>query len=424
MDRERASPYQPSDRRFLEPLLIDVSRLPEAAPHAALFRALRAGETVDYPGVWAARQQVLQAAWARFDRMDMAFLRFRAGRRGLAGFATFNAIAAQQGPAIRAAGRPGCAMGRMPASRPTRPPMPRRSASTPGCNSWPIARWPGAARAGAGLYRDLAVGTAGDGSELWAGEMGFLKGLSIGAPPDPLGPLGQVWGVPPPDPLAGEASGHAGFASLIRANMRHAAALRIDHVLGLKRLFLVPDGARGCGLLSRPALRGRPRRDRPRKPTRPLRGGRRDLGTVPDGLREALHEARILSYRVLWFEREGQAFRKPEHYPRLAAACVATHDIPTLAGWWTGADITEREALGLLDASGAADARAERTAERATLMTTLGLEALGLEALKLETLGQAGLPDDIAAAIHAYVARHPLSCCCCRPRIWRASGSA
>ena len=180
--------------------------------------------------------------------------------------------------------------------------------------------------------------------------------------------------------------------------MRHAAALRIHHVLGLKRLFLVPDGAaagEGC-YLAQPfeAALGEIALESQRARCAVVG---EDLGTVPDGLREALHAARILSYRVVWFEREGPSFRPPEEYPRLAAACVATHDIPTLAGWWEGADIAERESLGLLDAAGAAEARAERAAERGTLLATLGLESHG----------QARLPAGIAAAIHAYVARTP-----------------
>jgi glycogen operon protein len=180
--------------------------------------------------------------------------------------------------------------------------------------------------------------------------------------------------------------------------MRHAAALRIDHVLGLKRLFLVPNGAtagEGC-YLAQPfeAALGEIALESQRARCAVVG---EDLGTVPDGLREALHAARILSYRVLWFERESQGFRPPEHYPELAAACVATHDIPTLAGWWEGADIEEREKLGLLDAAGAADAWAERAAERGTLLATLGLE----------THGEVRLPVEVAAAIHAHVAATP-----------------
>ena len=398
-DRDRASPYQPSDRRFLEPLLIDVAFLPEAAPEAARFALLRAGDAVDYPAVWAAKRRVLHAAWMRFDGTDPAFQAFRAeAGPALERFAAFNALAERAGH---------CDWRRWPAglrhgtdSRIAE--FCRTEARDVGFHAWlqfladhQLAE---AASAGAGLYRDLAVGTAGDGAERWSGDTAFLDGLSIGAPPDPLGPLGQVWGVPPPDPLAAEASGHAGFAALIRANMRHAAALRIDHVLGLKRLFLVPDGARaseGC-YLAQPFEAGLGEIVLESHRAHCAVVGE-DLGTVPDGLREALHEARALSYRVLWFERDGNAFRRPERYPALAAACVATHDLPTLAGWWEGADIAERGQLGLLDEAGTAAARAERLAERAALF-----EALGVTWPDAETL-----PTDLAAAIHAYVSAAP-----------------
>jgi glycogen operon protein len=399
VERERASPYQPSDRRFLEPLLIDVAPFPEAAGEAALFAALREGRDVDYPAAWAAKRRVLAAAWSRFDRMDPDFLRFRAeGGAALARFATFHAIAEAQGTSDSRRWPAGLRHGRDAGI----PAWQGAHAEAVGFHAWlqflADRQMAKAAVAGAGLYRDLAVGMAGDGAEAWSGDMAFLPGLSIGAPPDPLGPLGQVWGIPPPDPLAAEARGHAGFALLIRANMRHAAALRIDHVLGLKRLFLVPDGAtagEGC-YLTQPfeAALGEIALESQRARCAVVG---EDLGTVPEGLGEALRAARILSYRVLWFEREGMEFRAPAAYPELAAACVATHDIPTLAGWWEGADITEREALGLLDAAAATAARAERAAERTTLLATLGLPAMG----------EAAMPAGVAAAIHAHLAAAP-----------------
>lgn len=399
-DRERASPYQPSDRRFLEPMLIDVSRL--GGPDD--FGKLRAGGFVDYTAVWEAKRKVLRAAWASFDRADPAFLAFRAeGGPALERFAAFGALAEREGHGESRLWPAGLAHGRDTGVAA----FLARESDAVGFHAWMqflADRQMGeAAAAGAGLYRDLAVGTAPDGAEFWSGDTAFLPGLSIGAPPDPLGPLGQVWGVPPPDPLASEAEGHAGFAALIRANMRHAAALRVDHVLGLKRLFLVPDdalAAEGCYLdqpfqawLGELALESH-------------RAGcavvGEDLGTIPEGLREVLGEARALSYRVLWFEREGQDFRRPEHYPEFAAACVSTHDLPTLAGWWDGADIAEREALGLMGEAEARAARAFRLAERDILLTAL--RAAGIEAPEI---AEDPFTPELAGAIHAYVAATP-----------------
>src|SRR5206468_288106 len=97
-----------------------------------------------------------------------------------------------------------------------------------------------------------------------------------------------------------------------------------------------------------------------------------DLGTVPEGLRERLGAANILSYRILWFERDGPAFKPPSHYPAKAAACISTHDLPTIAGWWSGADVDEKEALGLLDEAAATHARADRQADKHALVAALG----------------------------------------------------
>ena len=170
-----------------------------------------------------------------------------------------------------------------------------------------------AAKAGAGLYRDLAVGAAPDGAEPWSGDFRFLPGFSIGAPPDPFAAEGQVWGLPPHDPLHAQANGQAAFARLLRANMRHAKALRIDHVLGLRRLFLVPEGATGRDgaylaypfeeMLGQVALES--------QRARCLVVGE-DLGTVPEGIGQALQAAQVLSYRVLWFERHAEGFTPPD----------------------------------------------------------------------------------------------------------------
>ncbi len=196
--------------------------------------------------------------------------------------------------------------------------------------------------------------------------------MSIGAPPDPFSASGQIWHLPPPDPWRLRVDGYRSFTGMLAANMRHAGALRIDHVMGLARLFWVPDGATGADgayvaaplddLLGELALES--------QRARCLIVGE-DLGTVPAGLRERLAAANVLSYRVLWFEREGGRFIPPAHYPARAVACVSTHDLATLAGWRAGTDIAERAALGQIDATAAT---AERQAERAALAEAVGGE--------------------------------------------------
>ena len=256
-----------------------------------------------------------------------------------------------------------------------------------------------------GLYRDLAIGAAADGAEAWSCADALARGVSIGAPPDPFSPTGQVWDLPPAIPHRLTASAYAGYRELLAANMRHAGALRIDHVMGLSRLFWVPDGGRAVdgayvtyplddllGVLALESQRARC-----------IVVGE-DLGTVPEGLRERLAAADVLSYRVLWFERDAEGFRAPLRYPVKAAACVSTHDLPTIAGWWSGADIDEKASLGLLTRDAATAERAARAADRHSLAL-----ALASDAPPGEPRIDAAAPHDatITAAVHRYVAATP-----------------
>jgi glycogen operon protein len=209
-----------------------------------------------------------------------------------------------------------------------------------------------------------------------------------------------MWGLPPPIPRVLTASGYAGFRELLAANMRHAGALRIDHAMGLARLFWIPDGgaARDGAYVTYPVddllavLAQESRR------TCCVVVGE-DLGTVPEGFRERMDAADVLSYRIVWFEREGRAFLPPSRYPAKAAACVSTHDLPTIAGWWSGADIRERQDIGFVNDDGAAAARAERTADRHALAAALA-DAGAVRDSPIDADG----PHDasITAAIHRY----------------------
>ncbi|NKE48175.1 glycogen debranching protein GlgX [Roseomonas frigidaquae] len=408
-DRTRASPYHPSDRRFLDPIFIDVTALPgvgdlsalrEAAP---VFEALAARESVDHAAVWQAKRAVLLAAWRALGAEPPGLAAFRqAGGAALEHFCTFIAIADRIGHSDSRAWPQGLRHGEdagLAAFRTEHADAIGFAAFQQWVADTQLAE---AGRAGAGLYRDLAVGAAPDGAEIWSGDSRFLPGFSVGAPPDPFALDGQVWGLPPPDPRHGAAHGHAPFARLIRANMRHAAALRVDHVLGLKRLFLVPDGAKGSegtylaqpfeDLLGQLALES--------LQAKCLVVGE-DLGTVPEGIGEALRSADVLSYRVLWFERHGPRFTAPDHWPARAAACVSTHDLATLEGFWTGADIAERAELGLLP--DVAAARAERAADRAALLDALLEQGL----LPPDCTADGPMTDELAAAIHGFVASTP-----------------
>ena len=375
--RERASPYQPSDRRFLDPIYLD---LPEAGGPEA--RALSALPAVAYRAVWARKSAVLEQQFRMMSEAlpDRAFHNFVAdGGVPLHRFAVFEAI----------------------------------SELFPDCSwhDWPLAlRHPGTdavaeltrehadrvsyhqylqylcdqqlgraavpyAEGGLefGFVRDLAVGCAPDGGEAWAMAELVAQGVSIGAPPDPFSAEGQVWGLPPPVPFLMNRGGYSDFSALLSSNMRHAAGLRIDHALGLSRLYWVPDGARGADgtyvaypfddLLGQIALESHR--------AQALVIGE-DLGTVPDGLREVLTAQDILSYRVLLLERDGHGFKSKTSYPSRAVACVSTHDLPTFAGWLEGADIAERVALLQRSAGDAVGDSDHREAEKAELEATLG----------------------------------------------------
>ena len=201
-----------------------------------------------------------------------------------------------------------------------------------------------------GLYRDLAVGCDASGAETWANPAAFLQRNLVGAPPDIFSPAGQNWGLPPFDPVALTREGYRSFAELIRVNMRHAGGLRIDHVMGLRRLFCIPEGKSPTegAYVSFPLedLIGVLALESQRQQC--LVVGE-DLGTVPDGFRERLARANVLSYRVLFFEQDFNtgAFLGPETYPELAFSNTGSHDLPTLLAWWTSDDIALRQALGL-----------------------------------------------------------------------------
>ncbi len=192
-----------------------------------------------------------------------------------------------------------------------------------------------------GLIADLAVGMDAGGSHAWSRPDRLLKGLSVGAPPDPFGPDGQDWGLTTFSPRGLKRSGFADFIATIRAAVRHAGGIRIDHAMSLRRLWVVPHGASakdGAYLLY-------PEQDLMRLLAleswlaRAIVIGE-DLGTVPEGFREEMEARGMLGMRVLWFERtRGGGFKAPEKWDRAAAAMTSTHDLPTVAGWWSGRDI-------------------------------------------------------------------------------------
>jgi malto-oligosyltrehalose trehalohydrolase/4-alpha-glucanotransferase len=252
-----------------------------------------------------------------------------------------------------------------------------------------------------GLYRDLAVGANALGAETWVSSDAVVANAHVGAPPDIYNPAGQDWGLPPFNPQALRRDAYRSFIELLRANMRYAGALRIDHAMALQHLYWIPKGEKASagayvsypiedlvGILALESHRNHC-----------LVVGE-DLGTVPEGFRERMASANILSYRVLFFEQtEDGAFLPPGDYPALALAVAGSHDLPTFRGWWEGYDIQLKDRLGLFPEPSEAEHQTEqRRLDREQLVGALLREGL---------LGasDAGNFARLVEAVHRYLAR-------------------
>ncbi|WP_158116734.1 4-alpha-glucanotransferase [Vibrio cincinnatiensis] len=201
-----------------------------------------------------------------------------------------------------------------------------------------------------GLYRDLAVGVSDAGAETWADKGNLVQDACIGAPPDVLGPLGQNWGLPPLNPQVLQATAYDAYIKLLRANMKHCGALRIDHVLGLLRLWWIPKGENA----TQGAYVYYPVKDM--LAILALESHRHhcsvigeDLGTVPDEIVELLRDAGVHSYKVFFFEtsKDDGGFISPKHYAEQSMAALCTHDMPTLRGFWHCDDLKMGREIGL-----------------------------------------------------------------------------
>ena len=365
---QTASPYYPSSRRFRNPLYLRVEDAPGASDLgpdldelAAAGRALNRDPRIDREAVFGLKMDALGRLWGRFPG-DPAFDRYcDTEGRGLEGFATFSVLATTYGRGWR-----NWPEGLRHPDRPEVSAFRAEHAYEVRFHQW--LQWLvdlqlGAASAHTPIVHDLAVGVDPDGVDAWLWQDSFAVGMKVGAPPDEFNTQGQDWGLPPFDPWKLRAAGYVPFVETIRAALRHAGGLRLDHVMGLFRLFWIPDGASAAegayvrypaaDLLDIVALESH-------------RVGAyvigEDLGTVEPHVRTELAERNVLSYRLLWFED-----RPPEDYPVQALAAVTTHDLPTVAGLWTGSDLEDQRRIGL-------EPNVESTeAIRTRLATTLGL---------------------------------------------------
>jgi (1->4)-alpha-D-glucan 1-alpha-D-glucosylmutase len=432
-DPQRYSPYSPSSRRFLNPLYLDVQAVPEylsctaaqatvaAAAFQAQLHALRDAELIDYPAVAALKLQVLRQVFACFRTLDSAHPRQQA-------FADYRREA---GESLR----------QHALAEALQAWFYKQDQACNGWRSWlPSYRDPASAYCaqfateqadevlffsylqwltheqlqaaqrlaqdlglGIGLYCDLAVGVDSEGAEVWAEQAIYAYEARIGAPPDDFSPTGQDWGLAPYHPTALRNSGYQAFIATLRATMRYAGALRIDHVMGLSRLFWAPPNqiaamgayvtypfAELLGILALESQRNRC----------VVIG--EDLGTVEDHVRTGLDKAGVLSYRVLYFEKNwhsDQSFKSPEAYPKQALVTASTHDLPTLTGFWQERDLALRAELDLYPSESIKQQlRADRSNDKTSLVNALNQAGLWQEN---------SAPEQLSPAVQSFLARSP-----------------
>jgi 4-alpha-glucanotransferase len=343
------SPYFPSSRRYVNPIYLRIEDVPGFDPAdpvlaeaAAAGRALNDDRLIDRDRVWALKRAALERLWQGFDG-DPAFDDYCDHQSiDLHRFALFGAMGEEYGtrwPEWPAEHR-----------RPDNPAALRHAlahADRVRFHEW--LQWlldDQLARAGEAipLLTDLAVGVDPGGADAWIWQEVLAQGVTVGAPPDAFNHRGQDWGFNPFVPWRLRATGYRPIVDTLRAAMRHAGGVRVDHVMGLFRLYWIPPGARpdqgayvrfpASELLDILALES-------------VRAGAwiagEDLGTVEDHVRQALFDRGVLSYRLLWFEPG-----PPERFPRQSLASCTTHDLPTVAGLWRRTDAEAQRRIGLV----------------------------------------------------------------------------
>jgi 4-alpha-glucanotransferase len=442
------SPYSPTSRLFLNEIYIDVEQVEECRTDPAVracldsgaFRAhldtARRSEFVDYDAVAAAKRTVLDLCYQAFARENFEggdldgspttergrlFLQYvREEGESLAHYALFRVLEEER---TRESSSPEAWM---------EWPEPYRELSsdvvgefrrrhTRQIQAVQYVQWLAhgqlsalvdkASQAGMpiGLYYDLALGSDRAGADGWQFQPVLAMEADCGAPPDAFAPEGQNWGFSPADPQRLRASGYEYFVQLLRRNFRYGGAIRLDHVMTLFRLFWIPRGmpaSKGTyvhypaddllAILALESVRAKV-----------LVIGE-DLGTVPDWVRQRLGTAGVLSYRVFYFERTWEgAWKPPGAYPPQSLAVVGTHDLPTLSGYWEGADIETRAELGVCSEHAKMSALEERQREKSAIIATLHSEGLLPPGMPGDSTDIPAMTWELAQAIHVYLARTP-----------------
>jgi 4-alpha-glucanotransferase len=346
---QQPSPYYPTSRRFFHPLWIHVDWVQgdaggnkvELESLARAGRELNRNRLIDRDAVFKLKMRALELLWNDF-RGDKSFTAFCVEHgTDLDRFATFCALAERYQSGWHSWPQQYRHPGNDDVAR-----FARENAKRVEFHKWlqwlidgQLAR----CSQQMSLMQDLPIGVDPDGADAWSWQDIFAKGMAVGAPPDEFNTQGQNWGLPPLDPHKLRATGYEPFIQTIRAAFRNSGGLRIDHVMGLFRLFWIPDGVsarygayvryNADEMLAIVALESE-------RADAYVVG--EDLGTVEKEVRKKLARHRVMSYRLLWFEKED-----PSTYPEAALASISTHDLPTVAGLWNGSDLEKQKALNL-----------------------------------------------------------------------------
>ena len=412
------SPYLPVTRRFVNPLYIRPENIPEVARLSGPKRSLvqwafeevedsdLSAEPIDRDAVWKAKREALEVIFAagRSYSRQRDFERFRAEQgEGLERFALWSALIEKYGPQedwpawLRDAGSAHVANeARVLSDR----------IDFFAWLQWIVDEQLGRAQAEAkasgmalGVMDDLAVGIHPRGADVWSAPEAFARGIQVGAPPDMYNQLGQNWSQPPWNPVHLAASAYRPLRDMVRTVLRHAGALRVDHIIGLFRLWWIPEGMGAHeGAYVRydyEAMIGVVLLEAHRAGAVMIG---EDLGTVEPWVRDYLAARGVLGTAVLWFEKQEDGWPKqPGGYRRLSLATVTTHDLPPTAGYLADEHVALRERLGLLT-DPIAQVRAEARIERDRMLARLREHGL-LDANPSER--------EIVEALHRYIARTP-----------------
>lgn len=442
----QVSPYSPSSRLFHHSLYLDIEGIPEfrdtpsvqkkvrAPAFQAKLTSLRRSQTVQHEAVERIKRQMLEELFRLFQRHHLArktararaFLRFvRNEGEALQRFALFRTLEEKMSHRGNVAGTNSKGWRSWPVEyqHPESPAVKQAASRYQNrlqffqyvewqCQQQLQAVQSAAKRSGMaiGLYKDMAVGIDPGGADSWAFQDQLVAAASVGTPPELFSPNGQRWNLSPFHPSRIRKDGYRLFADCYRRAMQACGLIRIDHAMGLFRLFWIPEGhvpAEGTyvrypaedllGILALESQRER------------VMVIGEDLGTVTPSIRTRLMAGGLLSYRLLLFEQTARGqFAKPSRFPQAAAASVTTHDLPTLRGFWIGRDIELKVQLGLYrDPKWLSRDTVARARDKQALLDALAKERLLPEGCPRAAEGIPQLTDELCRAVYAYVARTP-----------------